>query len=226
MSWNYRVVRHEDHLRIYDVYYDEHGKPLGRHEDPTYIYGESVESLREQIDWILKATSKPILEASDFPSHESTDLLPSHPLTQEKISQILCQIPDYFEGYVHNVVNVEDVTSILWIILRTYFEKIESKDALSRFLSGFSPYCPAIGIPRLGLLIDIIWIVEDTDIAQLRQTYLGQIPGFLQDALPHYRNMTLLFYDPKNMIQDVEAFIASMKVGQINDVVVVRENNQ
>lgn len=59
--WNYRVVRMKDDLRVYDVYYDDAGKPEARHEQPTYLYGDTVEELREQLALIEEALAKPIL---------------------------------------------------------------------------------------------------------------------------------------------------------------------
>jgi hypothetical protein len=66
MSWNYRVVRTEDGLRIFDVYYDDNGQPVGTHEQPTYIYGASIEELRNQLALIKDALDQPILEAGSI----------------------------------------------------------------------------------------------------------------------------------------------------------------
>ena len=66
MSWNYRVVRDDDGLRIFDVYYDEAGNPIGSNATPTYVYGETVEDLREQMNLMLEALALPILEEKDI----------------------------------------------------------------------------------------------------------------------------------------------------------------
>lgn len=66
MSWNYRVVRNEDGLRIFDVYYDESGKPIGSNAAPTHVYGDSVDDLREQMNLMLDALALPILEKTDI----------------------------------------------------------------------------------------------------------------------------------------------------------------
>lgn len=71
MSWNYRVVRLDNHLRVYDVYYDESGAPISRHAEPTYIYGDTIEHLREQLAWINAALEKPILDDGEIGSAES-----------------------------------------------------------------------------------------------------------------------------------------------------------
>jgi len=66
MSWNHRVVRLDNHLRIYDVYYDEEGRPVSRHEAPTYVSGETIEALREQLQLLERAIALPILNDADI----------------------------------------------------------------------------------------------------------------------------------------------------------------
>ena len=62
MSWNYRVVRIDGHLRIFDVYYDDAGMPVGRHAEPTYVYGDAVEDLAEQLSCMAEALKQPVLD--------------------------------------------------------------------------------------------------------------------------------------------------------------------
>ena len=66
MSWNYRIVKNHDGLRIFDVYYDEAGHPVATHEVPTYIYGETVDDLKEQLAWISEALDLPVLDESEI----------------------------------------------------------------------------------------------------------------------------------------------------------------
>ena len=225
MTWNYRVVSYEDHLRIYDVYYDDNGKPTGRHEQPTYIYGDTIGSLREQIDWILEAFNKPILEDSEIGRKSSKVHKQKIQLSREYVSLLLYKFSECYEGSSQQLETVEDIKSLLWVMLRSHFDRLEPQENLKRFLSGFSDYCPAFGIPELNLLIDAYWIDEETEILQVRQELLGDIPGFLRDAANNYTYMTLLFYDPNNKIDSVTQFVSSMKVGQITDVVLVQDNN-
>lgn len=67
-SWNYRVVRTEDGLRIFDVYYDDNGVPIATHVSPTYVYGDTIEEMKEQMDWMLSAFTRPILDESEIGS--------------------------------------------------------------------------------------------------------------------------------------------------------------
>lgn len=66
MSWNYRVVRNAEGLRIFDVYYDSEGSPVGTNASPTYVYGESVEDLRDQLMLMLEALKEPVLSESEI----------------------------------------------------------------------------------------------------------------------------------------------------------------
>jgi len=60
------MVRNENGLRIFDVYYDEAGNPIGSNAAPTYVYGDTVEDLREQMTLMLDALTRPILEQKDI----------------------------------------------------------------------------------------------------------------------------------------------------------------
>lgn len=71
MNWNYRVVRNEDGLRIFDVYYDEAGQPISTHEQPTHVYGDTIEEMKEQLSLMLEALEKPVLEESKIGSNEN-----------------------------------------------------------------------------------------------------------------------------------------------------------
>jgi hypothetical protein len=63
--WNYRVVECDDDLRIYDVYYDDAGKAISRHIEPTYVYGESIDDLRAQLQLMLAALEvEPLQDAA------------------------------------------------------------------------------------------------------------------------------------------------------------------
>jgi hypothetical protein len=73
-TWDYRVVRHKgvhdmgDFLQIHEVYYDENGMPDMVTEDPVAAGGETIEEVRQVLEWMLAATEKPILDFDSFPS--------------------------------------------------------------------------------------------------------------------------------------------------------------
>lgn len=68
--WNLRVVHmidenypDEPYLEIREVYYDQMGKPMG-HSTAT-VGGEKVDDLRQYVEWVQLALTKPILKFKD-----------------------------------------------------------------------------------------------------------------------------------------------------------------
>jgi hypothetical protein len=68
MNWNCRVVRTTAGLHIFDVYYDDHGRPIATHKTPSTVYGETVSELRDKLDLIAEALTLPVLEESEIGS--------------------------------------------------------------------------------------------------------------------------------------------------------------
>lgn len=66
MTWNHRVVKfktpHGDYLGICEAYYDEHGKVFAHDKEPS-VRGDTLEELRQSLDWMLKSLDKPIVES-------------------------------------------------------------------------------------------------------------------------------------------------------------------
>jgi hypothetical protein len=69
MTWNYRVVRCEDGLRVFDVYYNEAGAAIGSGAAPAHVYGETIEDLKDQFALMLEALEQPILEEDEIGTH-------------------------------------------------------------------------------------------------------------------------------------------------------------
>lgn len=51
---------------MFDVYYDSKGLPIGTNASPTYVFGESVEDLKDQLLPMLEALQEPILNEADI----------------------------------------------------------------------------------------------------------------------------------------------------------------
>jgi hypothetical protein len=66
MTWNYRVVRttdgEEESFAIYEVYYDDDGRPEACTEDPAHPSGETLEELAEDLTYYQAALSQPVLD--------------------------------------------------------------------------------------------------------------------------------------------------------------------
>lgn len=77
MSWNYRVIEHEEedsndvtvgdsYVQIHEVYYNEEGDPLWMTQEACAPFGDNDIELAAEILLIQKALEKPILKATIF----------------------------------------------------------------------------------------------------------------------------------------------------------------
>lgn len=70
MTWNYRIIKetinNTIHYSIHEVYYDENGAPSFFSENPITPYGEYLDDLKKDLQLMLKAFDKPVLDASIF----------------------------------------------------------------------------------------------------------------------------------------------------------------
>ena len=72
MSWNHRVlameIECELYYGIYEVYYDENGKPNGYSEKPVTVAGDTIDNLKCTLKRMHQAFRKPVLyEGERFP---------------------------------------------------------------------------------------------------------------------------------------------------------------
>ena len=61
MSWNYRIIKHGSWYGIRDVYYDENGKPDSWGVGPPDVAASNLDSLKSELELILRAFDKPVL---------------------------------------------------------------------------------------------------------------------------------------------------------------------
>lgn len=67
MSWNYRVVKTDQGFGVFEVYYDEAGRPNGTTERPILdFYCETPEDLLYELGLIKVALEKPPLDLASF----------------------------------------------------------------------------------------------------------------------------------------------------------------
>jgi hypothetical protein len=73
MSWNYRVVRTGQGFGVFEVYYDETGRPDGTTERPILdFYCDTPEDLLHELELIKAAFEKPPLEMKSIESGTTT----------------------------------------------------------------------------------------------------------------------------------------------------------
>jgi hypothetical protein len=71
MTWNYRVIRHDDgQLAIHEVHYDQYGAADMVTATPVGIWGDDIQGVRRHIARFVTATMKPILDYEQFKAGE------------------------------------------------------------------------------------------------------------------------------------------------------------
>ena len=91
--WNHRVVKRtfiwlegteneftEDQYGIHEVYYDENGKVFAVTEEAIGPSGETMEELKESLEWITGALECPVLDYDNIPEDGAT-----HPLDKAEL---------------------------------------------------------------------------------------------------------------------------------------------
>jgi hypothetical protein len=70
MTWNYRVIHttdgEEEFFAIYEVYYDDNGRPEARTEEPAHPAGETLEELADDLQAYQAALQQPVLDDAVF----------------------------------------------------------------------------------------------------------------------------------------------------------------
>lgn len=75
--WDYRIVHHTkpdgaggqaDVYEVHEVYYSTDGTVSMWSEDAMKPYGESLDWLKNDLQWMTQALDKPVLERDDLPT--------------------------------------------------------------------------------------------------------------------------------------------------------------
>lgn len=70
MSWNYRVIEHnnreESYCQIHEVYYGENGNIIGCSENGSVVGSDNRLELDKVLDMMKEALRKPMLSFSEF----------------------------------------------------------------------------------------------------------------------------------------------------------------
>ena len=115
--------------------------------------------------------------------------------------------------------NEREVQGILWIMLRSHYDRLDREDMLPRF--GAKAYKPDFGIPDLQTLIEVKFIGEKTDVAAIQGEILADVPGYLNEAT-RFSGVMELVYDHAQKVRDSRTFAEDLrKVDGILDVIVV-----
>ena len=122
--------------------------------------------------------------------------------------------------YIQNPPQSEkEVQDILWIMLRSQYERLEREETLPKF--GTKSYRPDFGIPDLGVLIEVKYIGDKTSVPTIQEGILGDLPGYLNQAT-RYNGTIEFVYDYAHKLRDPRKFIEDLrKIDEILDVLVI-----
>ena len=192
--------------------------PLGRgiviynnFVEAGYLSGRTIHT-HQGYTQLLKVIGKvkQLAEDPDIPQHEVsiTNLIQTVRRFRE-----CCQ-------YIKNPPqNEKEVQDILWIMLRSQFERVEREETLRKF--GTKAYRPDFGIPDLGVLIEVKFIGEKTKASSIQEEILADIPGYLNEAT-RYQSVIELVYDYNQQLRDPKPFVDDLRnIDGIVEVIVI-----
>lgn len=112
-----------------------------------------------------------------------------------------------------------EVQDILWVILRSGFPDLEDEDTLPKF--GHSTYRADLGIPSLGLLIEVKFARAATDFKDIEKEVLEDIVPYLRSP-ERYREVLVFVYDDSCSVQEHETTRQALRsVKGVADVLIV-----
>lgn len=112
-----------------------------------------------------------------------------------------------------------EVQDILWLMLRGMFHDLEDEDTLPKF--GHSTYRADLGIPSLGLLIEVKFARSATDFKTIEKEVLEDIEPYRRSP-ERYREVLVFIYDDSCSVQEHDTTRRALRsVPGIADVVVV-----
>ena len=92
-----------------------------------------------------------------------------------------------------------EVQDILWVILRVLFKDLEDEDTLPKF--GHSTYRADLGIPSLGLLVEVKFARSAADFKAIEKEVLEDIVPYLRSP-ERYREVLVFIYDDSCSVQE------------------------
>ncbi|HQU30657.1 MAG: hypothetical protein HRU72_02205 [Planctomycetia bacterium] len=66
MPWNYRVIEDKGKFRIHEVYYNDAGEITAISEDPIAPEGETLEELKDALEYYFAALKRPVLKKDEI----------------------------------------------------------------------------------------------------------------------------------------------------------------
>lgn len=143
---------------------------------------------------------------------------PPAPPSVTDLSQMLRRFRECCQ-YVQPPRDERGVQDILWIMLRSRYDRVDREDVLPRF--GAKAYRPDFGIPDLQILVEVKFVGPNTNVGSIQEEILADVPGYLNDV-KRFSGIVELLYDDAHKLRDPRKFIEDLRtVDGIIDVIVV-----
>ena len=145
--------------------------------------------------------------------------IPQHEVSITNLIQTVRRFRECCQYIKNPPQNEKEVQDILWIMLRSQFERVEREETLPKF--GTKAYRPDFGIPDLGVLIEVKFIGEKTRAPSIQEEILADIPGYLNEAT-RYQSVIELIYDYSQQLRDSKPFVDALRnMDGIVEVIVI-----
>ncbi len=174
----------------------------GPRED-LFQQGKFREGL-DSADAVLKSL---IDEVKDYWQDEPTDPEAQHSITD--LIRVLRRFRECCQYLKSPPKREAEVQDIVWIMLRSHFDRLDREDTLPRF--GVKNYKPDFGVPDLRTLVEVKFVGEKTKVGEdIQESILGDIPGYLNQH-SKYDNLIVLVYDAAHKLRDPRKFIEDLR---------------
>ena len=151
--------------------------------------------------------------------HAKDPTVPQAEYSVTNLAHILRRFRECCQYFTSPLESELEVQNILWIMLRSHFDRLERHNTLPRF--GAKSYVPDFGIPNLRILIEAKFIGPNTNVGDIQEGILADIPGYLNDVTS-YDSVIVFVYDAVHKLRDAGKFIEDLKtVEGIIDVIVI-----
>ena len=115
--------------------------------------------------------------------------------------------------------NEGEVQDIIWIMLRSQFERVDREATLPKF--GLKAYRPDFGIPNLSVLIEAKYVGIKTDVGQMQDDILADVPAYLS-ANSKFSGLIVFVYDAGSKLLDSGKFVEDVRtMDGVIDVIVM-----
>lgn len=178
----------------------QHTKTFATYFEAGYLSGRSIHA-HEGYAELLKVIGR-VRQASTGP------IAPRNERSIATVIEILQRFRQCCQYLKEAPADERAVQDIIWIMLRSRFDRLDREDSLPRF--GVKRYVPDFGVPELRLLVEVKFVGEATRPSDIQEEILADVPGYLQDQ-SRYDAILVIVYDAAHKLRDDRKFIEDLK---------------